>query len=69
MAVSRFRPLGAHKLEVTSPFDSSTSFLLVFNTHYLSSKHRSKVAPSFLVVYYGGMSISTARGRLILEVK
>jgi hypothetical protein len=30
--------------------------------------HRLKVAPNFLIVDYGGMSISTARGRLIQEV-
>jgi hypothetical protein len=30
--------------------------------------HRLKVTPIFLIVDYGGMSISTARGRLIPEV-
>jgi hypothetical protein len=30
--------------------------------------HRLNVAPIFLIVDYGGMSISTARGRLIPEV-
>jgi hypothetical protein len=31
--------------------------------------HRLKVIPSFLVVDYGGMSISTARGRLRTEMR
>jgi hypothetical protein len=30
--------------------------------------HRLNVAPTFLIVDYGGMSISTTRGRLIPEV-
>jgi hypothetical protein len=40
----------------------------VFNTHYLSGMHSLKVTPIFLIVDYGGMSISTARGRLTPEV-
>ncbi len=40
----------------------------MFNTYYLSGMHRLKVTPSFLVVDYGGISISAARGRLTPEV-
>jgi hypothetical protein len=40
----------------------------VFNTYYLSGMHSLKVTPIFLIVDYGGMSISTARGRLTPEV-
>jgi hypothetical protein len=36
----------------------------VFNTYYLSGMHSLKVTPIFLIVDYGEMSISTARGRL-----
>jgi hypothetical protein len=51
---------GRLETEATSPFDHS--FLLVFNTHYLSSIDPSIVKCAFLVVDYGGMPISTARG-------
>jgi hypothetical protein len=40
----------------------------VFVTYYLSGMHSLKVAPIFLIVDYGGISISTARGRLTPEV-
>jgi hypothetical protein len=40
----------------------------VFNTHYLSGTHPLKVTPIFSIVDYGGISISTARGRLTPEV-
>jgi hypothetical protein len=40
----------------------------VFNTYYLSDTHSLKVTPIFLIVDYGGISISTARGRLTPEV-
>jgi hypothetical protein len=40
----------------------------VFNTYYLSGTHSLKVTPIFLIVDYGGISISTARGRLTPEV-
>jgi hypothetical protein len=40
----------------------------VFNTYYLSGMHSLKVTPIFLIVDYGGISISTARGRLKPEV-
>jgi hypothetical protein len=40
----------------------------VFNTYYLSGMHSLKVTAIFLIVDYGGMSISTARGRLTPEV-
>jgi hypothetical protein len=40
----------------------------VFNTYYLSGMHSLKVTSIFLIVDYGGMSISTARGRLTPEV-
>jgi hypothetical protein len=43
-------------------------FLLMFNTYYLSGMHSLKVTPIFLIVDYGGISISTARGRLTPEV-
>jgi hypothetical protein len=43
-------------------------FLLVFNTYYLSGMHSLKVTPIFLIVDYGGISISTARGRLTPKV-
>jgi hypothetical protein len=60
---------GRRKLEVKSQFDKFYhGFLLVFNTYYLYGMHRLKVAPIFTIVDYGGMSISTARGRLMPEV-
>jgi hypothetical protein len=40
----------------------------VFNTYYLSGMHSLKVTSIFLIVDYGGMSISIARGRLTPEV-
>jgi hypothetical protein len=40
----------------------------VFITYYLSSMHRLKVTPNFLIVDYGGISISTARGHSIPEL-
>jgi hypothetical protein len=40
----------------------------VFNTYYLSGMHSLKVTPIFVIVDYGGISISTARGRLTPEV-
>jgi hypothetical protein len=43
-------------------------FLLVFYTYYLSGMHSLKVTPIFLIVDFGGMSISTARGRPRPEV-
>jgi hypothetical protein len=53
---------------VTSRFVDN-GFLSVFNTHYLSNTHRLKVTPNLWIVDYGGMSISTARGRLKPEVR
>jgi hypothetical protein len=44
-------------------------FLSVFNIRYLSNMHQWKAILKFLIVYYGGMSISTARGRLRPEVR
>jgi hypothetical protein len=43
----------------------------VFNTQYVCKMHRLKVIPSFLIVDYGGMSMSTstARGRLTPEMR
>jgi hypothetical protein len=40
----------------------------VFNTYYLSGTHSLKVISVFLIVDYGGISISTVRGRLTPEV-
>jgi hypothetical protein len=40
----------------------------VFDTYYLSGMHSLKVTPIFLIVDYGGMSISAARGLLTPEV-
>jgi hypothetical protein len=40
----------------------------VFNTYCLSGMHSLKVTPIFLIVDYGGISISTARGRLTPEL-
>jgi hypothetical protein len=40
----------------------------VFNTYYLSGMHGLKVTPIFIIVDYGGISISTARGRPRPEV-
>jgi hypothetical protein len=40
----------------------------VFDTYCLSGRHRLKVKPILLMVDYGGMWISTARGRLTPEV-
>jgi hypothetical protein len=39
----------------------------VFNTYYLSGMHSLKVTPIFIIADYGGISISTARGRLTPE--
>jgi hypothetical protein len=44
-------------------------FLCVLSTHYLSNTHRLKVTRNLLIVNYGGMSISTARGHLRLEIR
>jgi hypothetical protein len=53
--------------EVKSPFDSSTTVSCKCSI-YTTYLDRLKVAPSFLIFDYGGMSISTVRGRLVLEV-
>jgi hypothetical protein len=39
----------------------------MFNTYYLSGMQSLKVTPIFLIVDYGGISISAARGRLTPE--
>jgi hypothetical protein len=64
MAVCRFRPLGATPIAnniAIQNFDHG--FLFGFITYYVYMTHRLKVIPHFLIVDYGGMSISTARGR------
>jgi hypothetical protein len=40
----------------------------VSHTYFLSNMHRFKVILVFVIVDYGEMSVSTARGRLKLEV-
>jgi hypothetical protein len=53
---------GRFEMEVTSPFDRSTTVsLLVFDTHYLSSRHRSEVIFVCWIFNYGEMEISSAR--------
>jgi hypothetical protein len=54
--------------DVTSRFVDH-GFLFVFNTYNVCKMHRLKVLPTFLIVDYGGMSISTARGHLRPEMR
>jgi hypothetical protein len=60
---------GHRKPEVESSFDSSTSFLFMFNTHYVCKMHGLKAVPNFLAFDYGGMWISTARERRKPNIK
>jgi hypothetical protein len=59
IAFYQFRPLGG--VQYGRQFDHG--FLLVFNTHFLSSKHQSKVTRVFSIVHDGGMSILATRER------
>jgi hypothetical protein len=71
MAVCRFRPLsGRRKPEVTSPFDSSTlvSYLCLTRITCLTQTSFGSCI-QFLIVDYGGLSISNAKGRLRLEMR
>jgi hypothetical protein len=70
MAVCRLRPQGGvlnrklrHRSKARPRF-----FLLVFDTHYLSGRRHSVVVSVFWIFYYGGIAISTARGRARPEV-
>lgn len=60
---------GCARPEVISQFDGSTTvFLSVYSAHFLSDMHHFKVLLVFSVVDYDVISVSTARGRLRLEV-
>jgi hypothetical protein len=68
MSISSAR--GRRKSEVTSLFESLTMVsYLVFDTHCVCKMNRLKVIPKFLIDDYGGMSISTLKGRLRLEMR
>jgi hypothetical protein len=52
------------KPEATSPFDISTMVSYQCKTHYMPNRNHLKVMLIFSIVEYGGMSVSTASGRL-----
>jgi hypothetical protein len=70
MAFCRFRPLGATQIGshvAIQKFDPG--FLFVFNTRYVCKMQLLKVIPNSFIVDYGGMLISTTRGRLRPEMR